>query len=129
MDSVFVNCGGIAGYSGGGGSVSSCYNAGNMSYSSVTQEDKINIGGVLGARNYDGSCSSSYFLETTADKLIGSTYSSNPSDGSISSSDMKSEKFIGKLNSLSSSRIWRADSMNQNNGFPILVWELEITWN
>lgn len=35
MDSVFVNCGGIAGYSGGGGSVSSCYNAGNMSYSRV----------------------------------------------------------------------------------------------
>ena len=42
---------------------------------------------------------------------------------------MKSEKFIGKLNSLSSFRTWRADSMNQNNGFPILVWELEITWN
>ena len=127
--SVYASIGGISGYAGGGGSITRSYNVGQIICSSTTQEDTVNVGGILGRRNYDGSCGSSYFLETTADKLIGDSYSTTPSDYSMTSHDIKSEKFVGRLNSLTGSRVWQSDSTNKNNGYPVLVCESEIVWN
>ena len=108
--------GGIAGGV-GGGTVKNCYNIGPLS--------GMRKGEITGYTY--ASIIKSYFLNNTGNDAVGEILDSNVTVDvtAKTTEEMKTQEFVDLLNNgrTGSEAVWKMDTKNINNGYPILAWQ------
>ncbi len=113
--------GGLVGYFGSSGangcSITNSYATGSTSAAAGTYTA---VGGFVGFL-VSGNIYSSYWNSTAGAALgIGLNQGESSSVTAMTASQMATDSFVTTLNSIAGSSVWKADSENKNNGYPLL---------
>ena len=106
--------GGIAGQDSSNGSITNCYNVGEMK--SDKNDEKKFIGGLLGYSEND-MITNCYYLQGMAIKGVANQSDDNNQRGKTREEMLESE-FVELLNN--NTDVWMSDTEKVNNGYPIL---------
>ena len=115
----FTFIGGIAGKI-NSGSINLCYNAGKIE--GLGNLINTKIGSIVGQTLINiNNC---YYLTGTSENGVGDNYTPSLEHNIVEKTEeqMKSNEFLNLLNQ-NNENIWKVDSNNINNGYPILYWE------
>lgn len=107
--------GGIAGVATVCASPQGCYNVGKI-------DSGMHAFGVLGdlsGTDYISSIKGSYYLADSEQSATDKTAQGISSDG------MKKSAFVSLLNAQSGAAVFAMDTKNKNNGYPLLIWQID----
>lgn len=102
------------------GTINLCYNSGKIE--GVGNLINTKIGSIVGQTTVN--IEKCYYLTGTSENGVGSNYSPSLEHNIVEKTEeqMKNNEFLNLLNQ-NNENIWKADSNNSNNGYPILYWE------
>ena len=101
-----------------GAEIKNCYNVGNI------VSDGTSIGNIVGYNKEQGILNNCYYLENQIPAQGINNSTENNTVYEKSAYELRQENFETLLNNGSNS--YRFDKDNKNNGYPILVWVVEI---
>lgn len=109
-----IYSGGIAGLC--DTNISNSYNIGNINKNN--QSSNCYIGEILGRARDNSATFNSFYINN---EPIGNNSSSNCVTTKVTSDELKSDKTLNLLNQ--DEVVWKKDTSNINNGYPIFVWQ------
>ena len=117
-----LRVGGIVGNIYGNSEMNSCYSTGIVKGNQATD---TTIGMIIG-RNNGGTTQNIYYKKVDETPGIGLVVGNGSEDESLmqkTEDEMKQDSFVDLLNSGNDGVVWKKDTSNINNGYPILEWE------
>ena len=117
-----LRVGGIIGQINQGATVNYCYSIGTMKGNQATEKS---IGMIIG-RNLGGTTQNIYYKKVDETPGIGVVVGNGSEDESLmqkTEEQMKEDSFVDLLNSGNEEVVWKKDTSNINNGYPVLEWE------
>lgn len=122
--SLKVNSGGIIGWDmmpeGKTLILSNCYNSGDTNINAIS--DVKNIGNIYGEKAKKTIIKNCYYLTGNVYDGVGYDYDEESNNDITAITDNQKQELVKKLNK-DENNIWKSDTNNINNGYPILFWQ------
>lgn len=114
-----LKLGGIVGNSISHNKINNCYNVGKVNGEGI---ESLAKGFLVGECYYTGVVTNSYYKKSNENEITGIGNETDLENMPKTEQEMKSNEFINLLNQ-NSTNMWKKDTNNINNGYPILNWQ------